>query len=417
MFSGEKKKKIIAIIIMINLFLQIFLSILQVQVFAVETTEEITRNYEIKAEETWDISLNNDESVIAKWTRKDRTIVISGTGEMKNWNYSSKESWHNTHYADIVEKIVIEEGVTNIGKYAFAKCDGLKSVIIPESVTKIKANAFYDSRNLVDVVLPEKITSLEDGIFQRCEALKQIKIPESVTTIGKNTFSECTNLESIIIPEKVTIIDDSAFYSCSKLTKIEIPESVTSLGNFPFSKCSNLEGIKVNENNKNYMDIDGILFNKEGTKLVKYPPNKMDINTYTIRNEVTNINTYAFYECNGLSSTIVPEGVSTIEGNTFYKCTNLESIVIPEQVTNINMNGIESSTIIYAKPDSEAHKCAEESKIAYILDGEATNTSTSYEIKNEMTWDISVNKDNSIISKWTRDNRTLTISGIGEMKD
>ena len=87
-----------------------------------EQTEEIGTEYEIKEEETWDISKNGDGSVIAKWTFDDKTITISGSGEMRDWNYSSNEDWHNNKYKKIIEKVKIEDGVTSIGYRAFEGC-------------------------------------------------------------------------------------------------------------------------------------------------------------------------------------------------------------------------------------------------------------------------------------------------------
>ena len=80
-----------------------------------EQTEEIGTDYEIKEEETWDISKNGDGSVIAKWTLEDRSITISGNGEMKDWEYNSKVDWHDTQYTNILEEVEIKSGVNNVG--------------------------------------------------------------------------------------------------------------------------------------------------------------------------------------------------------------------------------------------------------------------------------------------------------------
>ena len=132
-----------------------------------ETTEieEISRNYEIKEEETWDISANGDGSVMAKWTLKDRTLTISGTGEMKNWNQGSTENWHNTQYTNAIEKVMINEGITNVGWDAFSGCSSLKSITIPESVTSIGSDAFYECSSLESVIIGRGIANIgEDAI-------------------------------------------------------------------------------------------------------------------------------------------------------------------------------------------------------------------------------------------------------------
>ena len=139
-----------------------------------DTTEEISRDYEIKDEETWDVSANGDGSVIAKWTLSDRTLTISGTGEMKDWEYylySPNIDWHNTQYTNIIERVNIEEGVTSIGEYAFEGCGSLISINLPKGITSINYNA-----------------------FSRCSSLANITIPENVTSIICNSFGQFKNL-------------------------------------------------------------------------------------------------------------------------------------------------------------------------------------------------------------------------------
>ena len=100
-------------------------------------SQEITRNYEIKSEETWDVSKNQDGSVMAKWTLSDKTIRISGSGEMKDWKNDEKNDWHRSVYTKLIRKVNIEIGVTKIGNYAFYGCSSLVSIEIPSSVTSI----------------------------------------------------------------------------------------------------------------------------------------------------------------------------------------------------------------------------------------------------------------------------------------
>ena len=113
--------KTISLITVLSLIFQMLIPIipeLGIEVLAAnetsENTEEISRNYEIKEEETWDISNNQDGSIIARWTLSDKTLTISGAGEMKDWDYDSVEGWHNTQYINAIEKVIIEEGVTSI---------------------------------------------------------------------------------------------------------------------------------------------------------------------------------------------------------------------------------------------------------------------------------------------------------------
>ena len=133
-------KRLIAVI---NLISILFLLNSPIISYAVDQeTKEIESNYEIKEQETWDISKNKDESVIAKWSLEDRTITISGNGEMKDWKLSTEEEWHKKSYNSLVEKIKIKEGITSIGKNAFYNCSNLINIDIPNSIISIGDNAF-----------------------------------------------------------------------------------------------------------------------------------------------------------------------------------------------------------------------------------------------------------------------------------
>ena len=173
-------------------------------------TEEISRNYEIKEEETWDVSANGDGSVIAKWTLSDKTLTISGAGEMKDWDNDSVESWHNTQYTNAIEKVIIEEGVTRIGWYAFGGFSSLESIVIPESVTSLGNLAFEGCSSLISINIPEGVTSIGGYAFSGCSSLTSINIPDSVTSIGEDAFYGCSSLESITISESVISIEEDA---------------------------------------------------------------------------------------------------------------------------------------------------------------------------------------------------------------
>ena len=157
-----------------------------------ETTEieEISRNYEIKEEETWDISANGDGSVMAKWTLKDRTLTISGTGEMKNWNQGSTENWHNTQYTNAIEKVMINEGITNVGWDAFSGCSSLKSITIPESVTDIENYALSGCSSLINADIPAGVIEIENSVFYGCSNLESINVDEN----NKYYISEKRNI-------------------------------------------------------------------------------------------------------------------------------------------------------------------------------------------------------------------------------
>ncbi len=164
--------------------------------------------------------------------------------------------------------------------------------------------------------------------------IKTVVIEKGVTSIGRGAFSYCSSLSEINIPEGVTSIGYRAFDGCSRLSKIEIPSSVTRIGNYAFDGCSSLSEINVQEENKNYSSVNGVLFNKEKTRIIKYPEGKKET-IYNIPEGVTSIGSSAFFKCSSLSEINIPEGVTSIGDVAFEYCRSLSKIEIPSNVTSI----------------------------------------------------------------------------------
>ena len=167
--------------------------------FAIESTDHIIRDNTCGDHLTW--SYNTDTY----------TLTIQGTGDMGNFS-SLNVPWSS--YKNKMRKVIIEEGVTSIGTFAFGECDKLTSVEIPST-----------------------ITSIGNSAFKECESLISVTIPFSVRIIGFRAFYWCSNLETVIIHPGVTKIDGNAFTYCESLTSITIPSTVTELGESVFERC------------------------------------------------------------------------------------------------------------------------------------------------------------------------------------
>ena len=103
----------------------------------------------------------------------------------------------NAQAADI-EKIYVSEGITEIGKYAFAEYKKLNEIELPSGLTTIGANSFYNCQSLESIEIPEGVTSLGPSTFNACSNLISVTIPESVTKVGRQAFFNCTSLAEII---------------------------------------------------------------------------------------------------------------------------------------------------------------------------------------------------------------------------
>ena len=260
------------------------------------------------------------------WKLDDEgTLTISGKGAMTEWVDSDSAPWKT--YSNTINKVVIQPGVTSIGKEAFSWCKNLRSITIPEGVTSIKNGAFYGCGALTSVTIPESVTSIEDSVFAGC-GLRSITIPEGVTSIGEYAFYACENLKSITIPKSVTSIERYAFQRCSSLKSITIPEGVTSIENMAFYECSSLMSITIPEG---VTSIGSDAFSGCSS-----------LTSITIPEGVTSIGSDAFSGCSSLTSITIPKGVTSIWSFTFSGCSSLTSITIPEGVTSIGDSAFEA---------------------------------------------------------------------------
>ncbi len=230
-----------------------------------------------------------------------------------------------------------EDGTTIIGLDG-EKLSGVTKIRIPSRCTAIRSDyAFLGTESyrsfiagIEEVEIPDTVTEIGSYAFHNFLELKKINIPNSVTRIGKGAFYLCSSLVSIKIPNSVTSIGNDAFGDCRSLTSITIPDSVTSIGNrtgcHAFSWCSSLTNINVSDNNKNYSSIDGVLFNKDKTVIIKYPEGK-ESKSYKIPNSVTSIGIYAFSDyCSSLTSITIPDSVTSIGEYAFEGCRSLTNI-------------------------------------------------------------------------------------------
>jgi len=244
-----------------------------------------------------------------------------------------------TKYIGSAEKVDIPKtidgkSVMSIGDGAFKDCTSLVNITIPDSVTWIGFSAFYGCTSLTNITMPNSVTSIGDSAFYDCASLTSITIPNSLTNISMSTFSGCTSLTNITIPDSIASIGEYAFYGCISLTSITIPNSVTEIGICAFSGCTSLVAINVATGNKNYVSVNGVLYNKDKTTIICYPAGKKDKN-YKILNSVMSISGGAFYSCISLKSITIPNSVTEIGSSAFGCCTSFTSITIPDSVTSI----------------------------------------------------------------------------------
>ena len=311
---------------------------------------------------------------------------ISGLDNLMRYSSSSKKLYINN---ELVTSVTIPDGVTSIPSYAFSRCSGLTSIIIADSVTSIgkfafAATAWYNNQpdGLVyvgkyayaykgtlsgntQIVLKDGTIGIVDYAFSGCTNLTKVIIPNSVTNIGRSAFSGCSSLESITIPfvgakAGVTSSDTYQYpfgyifgtssYTGSVATEQYYYGSITSYKTYDtYYIPSSLKSVTVTGGNILY----GAFYNCSG------------LTSVTIPDGVTRIGERAFYNCAGLTSITIPDSVTSIGDEAFYNCKGLTSIAIPGSVTSIGDDAFYNTKWYNNQPDGLVYA----GKVAYKYKG------------------------------------------------
>jgi len=208
-------------------------------------------------------SMARIESQAFLWCKKLDAVHISDLAAWCRISLSDRTSnplYYNARLylkGDEVTDLVIPDGITLIGDYAFTQCPSLASVTIPEGVTSIGNHAFRNCSNLSSITIPEGVTSIGEYVFDGCSGFTSISLPKSLSSIGHCAFAHCVGLSSITIPEGVTSIGDFVFDGCSGLTSITIPTSLTDISHGTFNECTNLTSVTIP---KSVTSVSGFAF-------------------------------------------------------------------------------------------------------------------------------------------------------------
>lgn len=314
------------------------------------------------------------------WTLDEEgTLTISGEGEMASYR-DERAPWDSIKTQ--IRKVIIEEGITSIGDWAFLECINLIEASLPATLVEICFGAFQLCENLKSITIPDGVTSIGAQAFVECNSLKEVEIPGSVQAIGKQAFSaigiekvtlneglvsigeeafcgcalsELTipstvreigyrafcdpfaephnKISSVIIPEGVVTIGKQAFWNCEALEYVSLPSTVTNIGYGAFGMCPNLTYIELASGNQAYVIQDNVIFTADGKTIHTVAGGKTG--TYSIPETVTTIADYAFTECVNLTEITIPNSIDNVGIWVFNGCASLKTITVPDSLTII----------------------------------------------------------------------------------
>ena len=278
-----------------------------------------------------------------------------------------------------LKSITIPKSVTSISSSAFYNCSGLTKAEFAsiESLCKIKfdglsSNPLYYAKHLYvngqevkDLVIPNGVTSIGKYAFYGCTGLTSVTIGNSVRSIGNSAFNGCTGLASVTIGNSVTSIDNNAFSGCSGLTKAEFA-SIESLCKIDFSDMASNPLYYAKHLYVNGQEVKDLVIPNSVTNIGGYAfYNCSSLTSVTIPESVTSIGDNAFNYCSNMKSLTIPESVTNIGNGAFYNCSSLTSVYcMAEQVPTTNINAfdsydVESATLYVPASAVDAYKSTE----------------------------------------------------------
>ncbi|MCH5320761.1 MAG: leucine-rich repeat domain-containing protein [Eubacterium sp.] len=227
--------------------------------------------------------LQTGKNATFNYDSSTKTLTISGTGATKDYGetIANRPPWYD--YKDEIEKVIINEGIEEIGTLNFYGFTALKSVSLPSTLKTISGGtldygAFKECSALENITLPQNLTTIEPYAFNGCVSLRSITFPDSLTSLGTYAFTNCTNLQTVkygtgltstgsfafynagvrnvTFSSTITKIDSYTFYGCS-FTSVEIPQEITSIGTRAFANCTFLSSVTVNNPNTTFEGIIG----------------------------------------------------------------------------------------------------------------------------------------------------------------
>ena len=292
-------------------------------------------------------------------------------------------------YKNKMSIVVIENGITDIGEYAFAECTDLMGITFPETLKNIGNYAFYKSKLSADTTLPPKVTTIGNYAFSEASALTKISVPDSIQKIGTGAFDSSINvniyyrfgeicadlfkgqyIKSIFVDDEIHSIGNNAFANCTNLVELSLPDTISTVGSGCFASSNNIiltirtvDGKIDNEVFRGKLsNISTVILDNSNIGDYAFADNAKlknvsisatsGIATMTIIGDhsfegctslgklvipptVNNIGSHAFYGCTSLTSVNIPNGVTEIKPYTFYNCSSLMSIILPPTIASI----------------------------------------------------------------------------------
>ena len=248
-------------------------------------------------------------------TLTSKTLTITGTGAMPDFDFPNGNlaPWWNYEALGMnaiseidfdikgnLKRVIIGDGVTNVGDYALFCLPAATQITLPESVTSIGRYGIALCSKLTGMSIPKGVTEIGDfGLAGN--GLTAVSLPDGLQALGRGAFDACASLSGMTLPAAITAVPDKCFNDCTKLLTVDYKGEVTAIGERAFEGCKSL---------------------------TKAP----------IPAAVTALGNSAFNGCIALTDVTLPGGVTAVPDACFQGCTALTDMKLPGTVTSVGHN-------------------------------------------------------------------------------
>ena len=256
-------------------------------------------------------------------TFTSKTLTITGTGAMPDFDFpkGNLAPWWNYEALGMnaiseidfdikgnLKRVIIGDGVTNVGDYALFCLPAATQVTLPESVTRIGRYGIAMCSKLTGMSIPKGVTEIGDfGLAGN--GLTAVPLPDGLQSLGRGAFDTCTSLTNTTLPAAITAVPGKCFADCTKLLNVKYAGTVTAIGERAFEGCKSLTAAPIPAT-------------------------------------VTELGASAFTGCTALTDVTLPAGVTAIPDGCFQGCTALKDMKLPGTVTSVGHNAFTGCTAL-----------------------------------------------------------------------
>lgn len=261
----------------------------------------------------------------------------------------------------------VNDNTVTITKYnGNAKSVTIPTTINGKKVVEIGKRAFNVNKKLENITISDTVNRIRLSAFSNCPKLSKIIFGKNVSTISKYAFANCPKLKNITLPSELKSLSEGVFYNTG-LTSIKISKKIKSINPIAL-EINSLKKITVAKNNKNFSSKEGVLYNKNQTKLL-ICPRALSKTKLTVPKTVKTIADGAFEFNKNLKEITLPKKLKKIGMIAFIHCKKLKSITIPKSVVDIDDDAFISSTTIKGYKNSAAQKYAKRYGLKFVRIG------------------------------------------------